>query len=226
MGRMLENGALSCVVRWVGVLSFAVVVSNAYGFRFSDAEREDTAAAAERAQRIQDLVSAPCQKRLKNAKIMTLVAERASNGWVTQQARYGLHFQAINRRLRALGLKTYSQEEIRAQIAQAEIDAYFRNDPDAALSASKRLGAQYVLRGTITTHSAMNPVLRIPEVSVQLGFTLAAANGRTLSDVSARAESYSGSDTLGMALTLVNEQADELVARLYNDYCRAAGNRN
>jgi hypothetical protein len=26
-----------------------------------------------------------------------------------------------------------------------------------------------------------------------------------------------------MALTLVNEQADEVVARLYGDYCRNAG---
>jgi hypothetical protein len=26
-----------------------------------------------------------------------------------------------------------------------------------------------------------------------------------------------------MALTLVNEQADEVVARLYSDYCRNAG---
>jgi len=28
-----------------------------------------------------------------------------------------------------------------------------------------------------------------------------------------------------MALTLVNEQADEVVAQLYNDYCRSAGNK-
>ncbi|MCZ7653744.1 MAG: hypothetical protein M5R42_04840 [Rhodocyclaceae bacterium] len=38
-------------------------------------------------------------------------------------------------------------------------------------------------------------------------------------------ESYSGTDTLGMALTLVNEQADEVVAKLYNDYCRNAGTK-
>jgi hypothetical protein len=59
----------------------------------------------------------------------------------TTQSSYGPHFNAINKRLRALGLNTYTQEEIRAQIAQAETDAYFRNDPDAALNASKKLGA-------------------------------------------------------------------------------------
>jgi hypothetical protein len=56
-----------------------------------------------------------------------------------------------------------------------------------------------------------------------MGFTLSAADGRTISDVSASAESYSGTDTLGMALTLVNEQASGVVARLYSDYCRNAG---
>ena len=39
----------------------------------------------------------------------------------------------------------------------------------------------------------------------------------------AGAESYSGTDTGGMALTLINEQADGVVARLYSDYCRQAG---
>jgi hypothetical protein len=28
---------------------------------------------------------------------------------------------------------------------------------------------------------------------------------------------------LGMALTLINERADEVVAQLYSDYCRKAG---
>ena len=32
---------------------------------------------------------------------------------------------------------------------KAEIDAVFKNDPDAAISASKRLAAQYILRGVI-----------------------------------------------------------------------------
>ena len=56
-----------------------------------------------------------------------------------------------------------------------------------------------------------------------MGFTLVSSGGKTLSNVTAKDESYSGTDTLGMALTLVNEQADEVVAQLYNDYCRNAG---
>ena len=139
------------------------------------------------------------------------------------RARASPHRMVSNHRLRALGLKTYTQEEIRAQIAQAELEAHFRNDPDAAINASKKLGASFILRGLITTQTGINPVLKINEVAVHMGFTLVSAGGKTLSSVAARDESYSGTDTLGMALTLVNEQADEVVAKLYNDYCRAAG---
>ena len=74
-----------------------------------------------------------------------------------QQQNYGPHFQAINSRLRGLGLRTYTPEEIRQQIAQAEIDAYFRNDPDAALAAAKKLGASFVLRGLISSHAQPQP---------------------------------------------------------------------
>ena len=69
---------------------------------------------------------------------------------LAQQQNYGPHFQVINGRLREPRLQTFTPEEIRKQIAQAEIDAYFKNDPDAALSASRRLGAAFVLRGLIT----------------------------------------------------------------------------
>lgn len=203
-------------------LMLAMLVARpALAFKFSDDEQQAAAEEAARRDRIAQLVSVPCRERIKGQKIMTVIAERTGNGlFNVTQSRYGPHFQAINRRLRALGLKTYTQEEIRAQIAQAELEAYFRNDPDAALAASRKLGATFILRGLISTQASINPVLRLPEVTVTMGFTLTGANGRIISDASARAESYSGSDTLGMALTLVNEQADELVAQLYNDFCR------
>src|SRR6266480_3682193 len=82
-------------------------------------------------------------------------------GFKFSQQDDGPHFQAINTRLRALGLKTYTPEEIRRQIAQAEIDAYFRNDPDAALAASKRLGASFILRGLISSQATRNPMMAV-----------------------------------------------------------------
>ena len=206
-------------------LTLALACGSAQAFKFSEEEEKAKGEDQARAQRIGQLVSTPCKQRLKNQKIMLATAERTANGYNTTQSRYGPHFQAINHRLRALGLKTYTQEEIRAQIAQAELEAHFRNDPDAAINASKKLGASFILRGLITTQTGINPVLKINEVAVHMGFTLVSSGGRTISNVAARADSYSGTDTLGMALTLVNEQADEVVAQLYNDYCRSAGNK-
>ena len=119
---------------------------------------------------------------------------------------------AINQRLKKFGFNTFTQEEITAQIAQAEIEAHFRNDPDAAINASKKVGADFILRGVISSRTAINPVLRIPEVYISMGFTLTAADGKTISDAGASADSYSGTDTLGMALTHAAVALPHLIA--------------
>jgi hypothetical protein len=185
-------------------------------------QQQQDADAAARAQSIQSLVSVPCRARLKNQRILLLIAEQSSGQWLTDQGQFGQFIQLIDMRLKGLGLKTYSQQAIKAGIAQAEIDAYFKNDPDAALSASKRLGASYILRGVIASRTGVNPVVQVNEVAVNINLTLSATDGRVLSDVSAHSDSYSGSDTLATALDLVKEQADPLVAQLYNDYCSSA----
>jgi hypothetical protein len=195
-------------------------------FRFStEAEKAraaDQAADLARAQEIEKLVSVPCRRRLKNRRILQLVAERSADRWQTTQDRYGPFFQLIDSRLRALGLNTFTQEQIREKIAQAEVDAYFNNDPDAALAASKQLAADYVMRGIISSRAGVNPVVQVREVAVNVELTLSGADGRVLSQVDAHADAYSGNDTLGTALALLREQADHLVAQLYNDYCRKA----
>jgi hypothetical protein len=194
------------------------------GFKFSQQDDADRAEEEARQSRIADQLSTPCRASIKDKKIMVVIGEQQSNGVVSaQQQNYGTHFQAINTRLRALGLKTYTPEEIRRQIAQAEIDAYFRNDPDAALAASKKLGASFVLRGLISAQSGMNPLMAVNQVSINMDFTLYGSNGRVVADVHANSSSYAGADIQHMALTLVNEKADEVVAQLYADYCRNAG---
>ena len=208
--------------------SLAAAPLGAQGFKFSQdaAKQEAEAQAAEAAkqQRVSELLSTPCRNDLKGKKIAVVIGEVQSNGWIVAHwENYGRHFQAINTRLRALGLTTYTPEEIRRQIAQAEIDAYFRNDPDAALSAARRLGASFMLRGLITAQSTFNPLVRVNQVSVNMVFTLTGANGRIISNTEASSASYAGADVANMALTLVNEQADEVVAKLYADYCRNAG---
>jgi len=195
------------------------------GFKFSD---EDKAAEQEKAARdasIAAQLSTPCMQRIKNSKIMVLIGERENGVLRTGQERFSQHFDAINSRLRAMGLRTYTQGEIRSQIAQAEIDAYFKNDANAALAASRKLAASYTLKGLITSAATVNPILKINQVSVSMNFALTGPNGRTLSQVDKRSESYAGADVDGMALTLVNEQAEEVVARLYSDYCSRAGTK-
>ena len=203
-------------------LSLAALTTSALA-AFSFSEEEDKQKASEGAKKGGGpAVSSACRESLKNRKVMVVVGQRTARGTDANQSTYGSHFNAINKRLKKFGFNTYTQEEITAQIAQAEIDAYFKNDPDAALNASKKMGADFILRGVISSRSAINPVLRIPEVYISMAFTLSAADGKTISDASASADSYSGTDTLGMALILVNEQADGVVGRLASDYCRHA----
>jgi ferritin-like protein len=193
------------------------------GFRFS---QPDTSAAREadgHEARIAKELAVPCRSELLNRKIMVVIGETMSNGAIdAHQENFGPHYRAINRRLQALGLRTYTPEQIRKQVAQAEIDAYFRNDPDAALAASRKLGASFVLRGLITSNASVNPMMAVNQVSVNMGFTLTASNGRAISNTQASASSYAGADVRRMAQTLVDEQADEVVAKLYGDYCRNA----
>ena len=200
-------------------------LARAQGFKFSNEDEARRAQAAEdsaRRTKVATQLSTPCLARIKNQKIMVLIGT-SQNGFVSaRQADYGAHFNAIDRRLRVLGLRTYTQEEIRKQIAQAEIDAQFKNDPDAAISASRRLAAQYILRGLISTSATRNAIVNVNQVSIRMDFMLTGANGRMVSEANARNESYAGQDTLGMALTLINEKADEVVAQLYSDFCRKA----
>lgn len=194
------------------------------GFKFGQEEEAERAEQQAREARIAEQLSTPCRAALKDKKIMVVIGVRQSNGYIAaQQQNYGPHFQAINSRLRALGLRTYTPEEIRRQIAQAEIDAYFRNDPDAMLSASKRLGASFILRGLISSQATGNLMMAVNQVTVDMKFTLYGTDGRFISDKEASSGSYAGANVEKMALTLVNENADEIVPALYADYCRNAG---
>jgi hypothetical protein len=212
----------------IGLICFASGAFGGQGFSFS---KEDEAAKAQtqaqaqaRGQAILEQLATPCRPQLKGKKIMLMIGERVSGGGISaQQSNYGLHFQAINQRLRSLGLQTYTPEEIKRQIAQAEIDAYFKGNPDAALSASRRLGASFVLRGLITAEARVNPVIRVNEVTVDMAFALSEASGRLISNAAAEGGSYAGSDVRSTAARLINEQADEVVAQLYSDYCSKGG---
>jgi hypothetical protein len=200
----------------------SAALAQSQGFKFSNPSPEDNAQAqADMRHRIDIdmLLATPCAQRLKNRKIMVLVGEEKNGAVVAQQGSYSRHIDAINSRLKTLGLKTYSPEEIRKQVAQEEIDAYFKNDPDRALSASKRMAAQYVLKGVIATQAFRNTAVNVNQVNVAMDFTLADAAGRPVSTQHVTNASYAGADVSGMALKLIEERADDVVAHLYADYC-------
>jgi hypothetical protein len=192
----------------------------AQGFKFSDDDKAQAQEKAERQQRIDSQLSTPCLDRIKNRKIMVLIGEEVNGAVQARQAAFSPHFDAINARLQKLGLRTYTQEEIRRQVAQAEIDAYFKNDPDAALSAAKRMAANYTLKGLISSRAVRNPMIPVNQVAVSMQFVLTGADGRRVAQAEAQSQSYSGADVQGMALTLINEQAEEVVANLYSAYCQ------
>ena len=215
--------------RFLAAAALFCLAATAYGQGFSFSREEEARKANEQAraqareQSIADKLSTPCRDQLRDKKIMVIIGEQQSGGGISaNQQNYGPHFQAINQRLRAVGLRTYTPEEIRKQIAQAEIDAYFKGNPDAALSASKRLGASFVLRGLINSQASVNRVIHVNEVTISMGFSLADAQGRMIADATAEDGSFAGTDVRSMAARLINEHADEVVAKLYSDYCTRA----
>lgn len=212
---------------WPVLMACAALASSAQAadFRFSTEDSTDRVQEDERQARVNAMLQTPCRNKIKNQKIMVLIGENRNGATQASQSAFNPHVEAINARLQALGLKTFTQAQIRQQVAQAEIDAYFRNDPDAAISASRRMAAQYILRGLITSQTSRNLAVNVNQVNVSMNFTLTGANGRMISQASAENASYAGNDTAGMALTLINERADELVATLYSDYCQKSGVR-
>ncbi len=206
---------------WMFLLACSLTMGavHAQGFKFSEEEKAEKEQEAQGKAKVQALLDTPCKAKLKNQKIMVLIGQ-SQNGYINAaQSGFSPHFDAINRRLQSVGLKTVTQAQIQSQVKQAEIDAYFKNDADAALSASQRMQAQYVLRGLISTSATYNRMVNVNQVSISMAFTLTNASGKVLSQASAESASYAGQDTSGMALTLINEQADEVVAQLYSDYC-------
>lgn len=193
-------------------------------FRFSDENDGPAAAELERQRAIDERLSVECRAALKNQRIMLLVGEREERyGYVNEVGGgEGPLFAEIARRLEALGLNVLTRQEMVSQIAQAEIAAYLNNDQDAALSASRRLGAAFVLDGILESQTTVNPVIGVNDVTVAMAFTLRESGGRTVSVAEARGSSYAGTDDRAMARTLLREQADAVIAQLYFDYCMQA----
>lgn len=196
----------------------------ASGFTFSGYEQqqaqEEAAQVAEERRVVGDLLSVDCSSKVKGQRIAVLIGEERTGQGSARRTNDGPLFDEINSRLRGLGLKTCTQQEINAQVADAERTAFLNNDMDAAISAAGRLQARFLLRGLIAVSERRNPILDIDEVFLTLTLTLLDRKGRMISTVSATADSYVANDTLQTALQLTREKADRMLAELYNDHCR------
>lgn len=218
------------MLRLVPLLLLLLTASLGWGSGFSFSDYEKNEALAEQAQtqqtqeNVRELLAVQCSNRLKNQRIALLIGEQISGRHQqVEQTNDGLLFDEINHRLRGLGLKTLTQQQIHEQIADAERTAFLNNDIDAAVSAANRLRADFLLRGLISVKTQRNPVLGIDEVFVTLTLNLVDQRGRPISSVSATADAYVANDRLQTALALVRDKADLMLAQLYNDYCRQGG---
>lgn len=143
----------------------------------------------ERADRISAMKSTPCKDTLRNKRILLTFSKKGADGVQAAQG-YGAAYAGIQKRLQGLGLRVVRDGS-----------------------------ADFILKGLIESRTGVNPILRINEVRVKIGFSLARANGNLVTTVSASGQSYAGSDVEGIAADLVEEQADEVVAKIYKEYC-------
>lgn len=143
----------------------------------------------EKADRISAMKSTPCKDTLRNKRILLTFSRKGADGIQTAQG-YAGSYAGIQKRLQGLGLKVVRDGS-----------------------------ADFILKGLIESRAGVNPMLRINEVRVKIGFSLAKANGNLVTTVSASGQSYAGSDVESIAAELVEEQADEVVAKIYKEYC-------
>lgn len=181
--------------------------------------REDNAQRDAAQRRADRQLSVKCPASVKRRKIALILHENKGKGTrKVNNPNYSALFQEINRRLKNQGLKTYTQGQINAQIAQAELEAVANGDPDAAIAASKKLGATYFLRAHISSRSNVNPITRVNEVFVNMTFNLTKW-GRPISQIKAQGDSWAGQDTQSAAMAILEEKAESVVAQLYYDIC-------
>ena len=201
------------LVIWVLLNLF---VSSSWAFSFSEYEQEINNS------KIVATINKPgiTQRCLAGKKIATVIGERHVNGWGYENNDYGSLTKELNGNFKKLGLKTSSPEEITAQIAKAEQEAFLNNDLDAALNAAERLGADLLLRGIIYSKTTKNPVLGIDEVFVTLNLSLVERNGQTSASVKLSDAAFSDADTMLTVLRMIKQNAQRAMTDLYNNYCK------
>lgn len=79
--------------------------------------------------------------------------------------------------------------------------------------------ADLVIKGVVEATRSTNPMLRINEVDIQADFTLHLAGGKTVATASTAGGAYAGSNVRQAARGVWDEKAEEIVGKLFSDYC-------
>ncbi|WP_126443828.1 caspase family protein [Sulfuricystis multivorans] len=85
--------------------------------------------------------------------------------------------------------------------------------------AANKAGADFVVRGKITAASGINRLVGINEVDLTADFTLLLKNGNAVASTSAYGSSFSGANRQQTVRALWDEKSEEVVGRLFGDYC-------
>ena len=223
------------------LLLFAVLRPPGASFSFSFSEYERQEAAGQNDPQSVSLAQLRCPPSLKKAKIATMIGEthkdsRGHAGFYgsfltsdapewdsrnrTDKSVYGRLVDDLNQGFKQLGLRTYSTEEINAQVARAEQEAFLNNDLDAAISAADRLSADFMLKGIISTRTQVNRVVNVDEVFVTINLSLFDKSGRQISSSMASETSFSDADVLATIQKLIQNQSHAITYQLFRDYCR------
>lgn len=226
---------LTLLSLFISVLS----LQSAVAFSFSEDEQLEKSGSTGPAISLETL---KCPPSLKNKKIATMIGEShrdgragynrffvywntsANSNWDnrfgTTKAVYGSLIDNLNNSFHQLGLKTFTAQEINDQIATEEQEAFLNNDLDAALSAADRLGADYMLKGTISTLVQTNKVVRIEEVFVTINLSLSDKNGRAISSARISETTFSDADVPATIQRLIAENSNKISYDLFSKVCK------
>ena len=141
--------------------------------------------------RAAELISISCRDLIKGKRVRLTIDEKGS---IAQQSRNAFR-QAIEERMKAIGVRV----------------------------AAGGAAADLVMKGAIETAAGANPVIGVGEVDLDAEFNLALPSGKRLAQASASGGAYSGRHTMssakGAAQGVWEEKSDEIVGKLFRDYC-------
>ncbi|MFN3884596.1 MAG: caspase domain-containing protein [Rhodocyclaceae bacterium] len=85
--------------------------------------------------------------------------------------------------------------------------------------AANKAGADFVVRGKISGTQGVNRLVGLNEVDLTADFTLLMKNGNAVASTSAYGSSFAGSNRQQAIRALWDEKSEEVVGRLFGDYC-------